>query len=61
MTALGYATLLPLKTFWKRVPEHKRKKTRGPDGRIRATGPKKEKVSRPLFPGYLFVGKNAEH
>jgi transcription antitermination factor NusG len=46
LDALGYATFLPTETVWARVPKHRQK----PDQ------PKKVKVERPLFPGYLFFG-----
>jgi transcription antitermination factor NusG len=48
---LGYATFLPTETVWARVPKHRQKPGE----------PKKVKVTRPLFPGYLFVGKEAVH
>lgn len=44
--ALGYATFLPTETVWVRIPKHRQKKD----------GPTKHKVTRPLFPGYLFAG-----
>jgi transcription antitermination factor NusG len=46
LDALGYATFLPMETIWARVPKHRQKPGK----------PKKVKVTRPLFPGYLFFG-----
>jgi transcription antitermination factor NusG len=46
LDALGYATFLPKETVWARVPKHRQKPGH----------PKKVKVERPLFPGYLFFG-----
>ncbi len=46
LDALGYATFLPTETVWARVPKHRQKPGQ----------PKKVKVTRPLFPGYLFFG-----
>lgn len=46
LDALGYATFLPTETVWARVPKHRQKEGQ----------PKKVKVTRPLFPGYLFFG-----
>lgn len=46
LDALGYVTFLPKETVWARVPKHRQKPGQ----------PKKVKVERPLFPGYLFFG-----
>ncbi|MBA1156917.1 transcription termination/antitermination protein NusG [Microvirga mediterraneensis] len=46
LNALGYATFLPTETVWARVPKHRQKEGQS----------KKVKVTRPLFPGYLFFG-----
>lgn len=46
LEALGYATFLPTETEWARIPKHRQKEGQ----------PKKVKVTRPLFPGYLFFG-----
>lgn len=46
LEALGYATFLPKETVWARVPKHRQKPGQ----------PKRVKVTRPLFPGYLFFG-----
>jgi len=46
LDALGYATFLPKETVWARVPKHRQKPGQ----------PKKVKIERPLFPGYLFFG-----
>ena len=50
LEALGYATFLPTETVWVKNP---RRRVKGE--------PAKVKVTRPLFPGYLFIGKEAEH
>lgn len=48
---LGYRIVLPMMTFWQRIPRH----------RLTVTGPRKRLASRPLFPGYLFLGKDEGH
>ncbi|MBF9234694.1 transcription termination/antitermination protein NusG [Microvirga alba] len=46
LEALGYATFLPMMAKWVKVPPHRAKGDKN----------KRERVERPLFPRYLFVG-----
>lgn len=46
LEALGYRAFLPMETIWVKIPRHRQK----------PKCPKKERVERPLFRGYLFLG-----